>query len=162
MYPALRRRVRVTQTAASAEGGFTLIELVVVLAILGLLIALALPNYSGARNTAAKDEARVIGQEWRTLEWGCQLGFQGQSVSQCNSDTAVGFSETNVTNWAFVSPSSGGLAPYGTVGTTEIVRCAAGTSALTTGTTYQLFITVTGAGAGTASDKFVTETNSCP
>ena len=144
------------------QRGFTLIELVVVLAVLGLLIALALPNYSGARQTSAKDEARVIGQEWRTLEWGCQLSFATQKNSQCGSDTTVGFSETNVTNWAFVSPSAGGLVPYGTVGTTQVVRCAAGTSTLTTGTTYQLFITVTGAGAGTASDQFVTQTNSCP
>jgi type IV pilus assembly protein PilA len=140
--------------------GFTLIELVVVLAILGLLIALALPNYSGARATAAKDEARVIGQEWRTLEWGCQVGKTTQSVSQCNNDAAIGFSEGNVTNWDFATTT----AAYGISGTTQIVRCAQGTSALTTGenAVYQIFLTVTGTGAGTAFDQFVTATSSCP
>jgi type IV pilus assembly protein PilA len=140
--------------------GFTLIELVVVLAILGLLIALALPNYSGARATAAKDEARVIGQEWRTLAWGCQIGKTTQSVNQCNSDAAVGFTETNVTNWDFTTTT----AAYGVSGTTQIVRCAQGITALTTGNdaVYQIFLTVTGTGAGTAFDQFVTATDTCP
>lgn len=153
MYAILRKTLK-------GEQGFTLIELVVVLAILGLLIALALPNYSGARATAAKDEARVIGQEWRTLEWGCQLGKNTQSNAQCNSDPAIGFSETNVTNWNFATTT----AAYGVSGTTQIVRCAQGISPLTTGQNaiYQIFLTVTGTGAGTGFDQFVTATTTCP
>jgi prepilin-type N-terminal cleavage/methylation domain-containing protein len=51
------------------EHGFTLIELVVVLAILGILIALAVPRYLGARKKAYKAEADNVLQEAKTLEW---------------------------------------------------------------------------------------------
>src|SRR5271163_1946300 len=42
------------------ERGFTLIELIVVAAVLSLLVALALPSYLGARKQAAIDEANTM------------------------------------------------------------------------------------------------------
>jgi prepilin-type N-terminal cleavage/methylation domain-containing protein len=57
------------KTLNRQEHGFTLIELVVVLAILGILIALAVPRYLGARKKAYKAEADNILQESKTLEW---------------------------------------------------------------------------------------------
>ncbi len=57
------------QRRRPAEGGFTLIEMVVVLAILGILLALAVPRYLGARKRAYKTEIDNILQELKTLSW---------------------------------------------------------------------------------------------
>jgi type IV pilus assembly protein PilA len=57
------------KTLNRRDQGFTLIELVVVLAILGILIALAVPRYLGARKKAYKAEADNVLQESKTLEW---------------------------------------------------------------------------------------------
>ena len=51
------------------EGGFTLIELVIVLVILGILLALALPAYLGTRRKAYLAEADQNLQEMRTQAW---------------------------------------------------------------------------------------------
>jgi prepilin-type N-terminal cleavage/methylation domain-containing protein len=51
------------------DHGFTLIELVLVLAILSILVALAFPRYLGARKKAFKAEAQELLQEAKTMEW---------------------------------------------------------------------------------------------
>lgn len=148
MFASLNKRLH-------GEQGFTLIELIVVLFILGLLIAVALPSYNQARQTAARDEARVLGQEWRTLAWACYL-TQGVT-STCNSDSAIGFSEQGA-NWNFGNTS------FAYSFTTQtVVRCVnAVTNTNVAGNRYELTLVVTGTGAGTASDQFIGGLNACP
>jgi prepilin-type N-terminal cleavage/methylation domain-containing protein len=96
------------KTLKRKEHGFTLIELVVVLAILGILIALAVPRYLAARKKAYKAEADNILQETKTLEWayyqqyntfdsaGTQLGLAMPSGAHWNTP-AISGGNTNVT-----------------------------------------------------------------
>jgi len=70
-----------------ARRGFTLIELVVVLAILGILVALAVPRYLGSRRNAFVAEADNVLQEFKSLAWGYYnqygtwFGLTGANVS---------------------------------------------------------------------------------
>jgi prepilin-type N-terminal cleavage/methylation domain-containing protein len=129
------------------ERGFTMIELIVVLFILGLVIAVALPKYNQARQAAARDEARVLGQEWRKLEWTCYLtrGLTGT----CNTDRAIGYTQAG-TNWNFATTTHAYSFATGTV-----TRCVlANSHTKVAGQKYELVLTVTGTGAGTGYDIF--------
>jgi len=72
------------------ERGFTLIELIMVLVILGILLALALPQYLGTRKKALVAEADQNLQEMRTQAWlfyvekGTFAGFSGTPASSPN------------------------------------------------------------------------------
>ena len=77
--------------------GFTLIEMVVVLAILGIVISLAVPRYLAARKKAYKVEADNVLQEIKTLEWAY---FQEQGAFDTSPNgAALGFAPPGKMHW---------------------------------------------------------------
>lgn|GEM_PF-6287094 len=59
------------------QRGFTLIELAVALAIMGILIAIAVPTYMGVRNRSYDSEAKEMIGEIRQLAWSYFLETNG-------------------------------------------------------------------------------------
>jgi prepilin-type N-terminal cleavage/methylation domain-containing protein len=67
---------RRTRRKVCKSGGFTIIEVFVVLAVLGIIIALALPRYLGARRTVLVAEADNVLLEVKTAAWGHYQQYQ--------------------------------------------------------------------------------------
>jgi prepilin-type N-terminal cleavage/methylation domain-containing protein len=91
-------------SVARRRSGFTLTEIVVVLAILGLLLSLAIPRYLGARKSSYKTEAENVLQEVRTLEWAYYQQFNQFDLT----GGSMGFAPPGGMHWA--TPSYGGNA----------------------------------------------------
>ncbi len=128
------------KTLNRREHGFTLIELVVVLAILGILIALAVPRYLGARKKAYKAEADNVLQESKTLEW----AYYQQYNLFDTGGTSIGLVTPGGMHWN--APTFGG----GT-STSVSIQMTGSTSPLTTTDSVWVLLYSDGSSGGGAS-----------
>jgi len=118
----------VAQHVHGHRRGFTLIELVIAIAVLALLVTIAIPSYLGTRNNkgplnvanstsnkAAIDEANNMAEQWRSLAYGCYL--QTLSASSCATNAAIGFGDRPGKYWNWTSaPANGvGAASYAVI-----------------------------------------------
>jgi prepilin-type N-terminal cleavage/methylation domain-containing protein len=96
MFAWWHRRLKTDQRA------FSLIELVVVLAIIGILVASAVPLYLGARKKAYKAEADSTLQEIKSMEW----AYYQEKSAFTDSFPSLGFTPPASKFWNYNIPSA--------------------------------------------------------
>jgi prepilin-type N-terminal cleavage/methylation domain-containing protein len=83
-------------TGTKRETGFTLVELLIVILIVGILSAVALPLYLGYTRDARLAEAKAIAGSALTALSGCvQVKGAGQSCARADVAQRVGLSSTS-------------------------------------------------------------------
>jgi len=106
------------------EKGFTLIELMIVIAIIGILAAVAIPSYQNYTKRAKASEAKIMLDAIRTNE----EAYKAQNNNYTSSMTLLGNPAANATYYAYT------LAATSTTFTGTATPTAAGTTAGLTGT----------------------------
>ena len=137
MFSWMRRQLR------GRRGGFTLIELVVVLAILSILIALAVPRYLSARKQAYRAEADDVLQETKSLEW----AYYQQFNSFDTSGQSIGLVTPGRMHWN--SPAISGAAT-----SIEILMSGCGAACSPIATTDSVWVTLLSDGSSSTSSSF--------
>lgn len=88
--------------ARRTESGLTLLELVTVLAIIGILLAIAVPRYLAARRNALIAEANHILQEVKTLAWAYYQQHESwEGIDTSNVQARLGFTPAPSSCWTY-------------------------------------------------------------
>lgn len=89
VYATNSNKIHVMKIKALNEGGFTLVEIMIVVVIIGLLAAIAVPNFMTARNTA---QLNAIVNNLRIVEGGKDTwaleSKKGSGATPANTDLA--------------------------------------------------------------------------
>jgi len=95
--------------------GFTLVEIAIVVAIIGLLLLIALPLFSGARVRAYVAETRSLTSEWKAVAWSCLIERNFRE-SRCDSPAENGWfapADSDVWDWNTAAPGTGAFLACG-------------------------------------------------